>query len=104
MERRTFVGALATGAFANVPRIVSAQQAWSRRIGFLTAGVLPKTMPAAFRDELREHGWVEGQNLVIERRGGDGNSDRVPVRQITDEFPSCGTPARSLSGRVASRC
>jgi putative ABC transport system substrate-binding protein len=30
-------------------------------------------------DELRERGWVEGQNLVIERRGGDGYSERVPA-------------------------
>jgi putative ABC transport system substrate-binding protein len=79
VERRTFVGALAAGAFANVPRVVSAQQAGVRRIGVLTAGVLPRTIPAAFRDELRERGWIEGQNLVIERRGGDGYADRVPV-------------------------
>jgi putative ABC transport system substrate-binding protein len=30
-------------------------------------------------DELRERGWVEGQNLVFDRRGGDGNSERVPA-------------------------
>jgi putative ABC transport system substrate-binding protein len=79
VERRTFIGALAAGVFASVPRVVRAQQASARRIGILTAGVLPRTIPAAFRDELRERGWVEGQNLVIERRGGDGYADRVPV-------------------------
>ena len=30
-------------------------------------------------DELRERGWVEGQNLIFDRRGGDGNSERVPA-------------------------
>ena len=79
MERRTFIGALAAGTFANAARVVRAQQASARRVGILTAGTLPRTMPAAFRDELRERGWVEGQNLVIERRGADGHSDRVPV-------------------------
>ena len=36
-------------------------------------------MPAAFSDELRERGWSEGRNLNIERRSGDGHSDRVAV-------------------------
>jgi len=79
VERRTFIGALAAGTFASVPRVVRAQQASVRRVGVLTAGVLPRTIPAALRDELRERGWVEGQNLVFERRGGDGNSNLVPV-------------------------
>ena len=79
MERRTFIGALAAGTFATAARVVRAQQASARRVGILTAGTLPRTIPAAFRDELRERGWVEGQNLVIERRGADGHSDRVPV-------------------------
>ena len=49
-----------------------------RRIGVLTAGSIPKTTPA-FVDGLREARWVEGQNLVIERRGADGHSERVPA-------------------------
>src|SRR4029434_2119673 len=49
------------------------------RIGLLTAGVVSRTVPTPFFDELRERGWVEGQNLIIERRGGDGNSERVPA-------------------------
>jgi len=79
VERRTFIGALAAGTFVSVPRVVRAQQASVRRVGVLTAGLSPRTIPAALRDELRERGWVEGQNLVFERRGGDGNSNLVPV-------------------------
>ncbi len=79
VERRTFIGVLAAGTFASVAGVARAQLASARRIGVLTAGAVPRTTPAAFRDELRERGWVEGQNLVIERRGGDGNSDRVPA-------------------------
>ena len=78
MDRRTFIGALAAGTFATVPRVARAQQTGStRRIGILTAGVVSITAPPAFVDELRERGWVEGQNLAIERRGADGNSERV---------------------------
>src|SRR5689334_15029197 len=78
MERRTFIGALAAGTFAAAARVVRAQPATARRVGILTAGTLP-TIPAALRDELRERGWVEGQNLVIERRGADGRSDRMSL-------------------------
>lgn len=100
MERRTFVGALAASAFANVPRVISAQQAGPRRIGVLTAGVLPRTTPAAFRDELRERGWIEGQNLVIERRGGDGYADRVPV--LASELVRMNLDVIVSNGAVAS--
>ena len=80
MVRRAFIGALTAGAFASASRAATAQQAGSvRHVGILTAGVLPRTMPSALVDELRERGWVEGQNLVFERRGGDGNSERVPA-------------------------
>ena len=78
MERRTFIGALAAGTFAGAARGVRAQQPSARRVGILTAGSLPRTISAAFSDELRERGWVEGGNLRFERRGGDGHADRVP--------------------------
>ena len=80
MDRRTFIGALAAGTFATAPRSTSAQPAGSaRRIGILTAGVVSRAIPPTLFDELRETGWVEGQNLVIERRGGDGHAERVPA-------------------------
>ena len=78
-DRRKFIGTVAVGLLA-APLAAIAQQAGSaRRIGILTAGVLPKTILPACVDELRERGWVEGQNLIFDRRGGDGNSERVPV-------------------------
>jgi len=32
----------------------------------------------AFRRELRERGWIEGENIQIESRWAEGNSDRIP--------------------------
>ena len=79
MDRRTFVGALAAGAIAAVPGVAGAQPAaGTRRIGVLTAGAISRSTPAVFIDALRERGWVEGRNLIIERRGGDGISERMP--------------------------
>ncbi len=33
---------------------------------------------SAFSDRLRELGWVEGQNLLVERRWAEGHFDRLP--------------------------
>jgi putative ABC transport system substrate-binding protein len=82
VERRTFIGVLMASTFPSLVGVVRAQQASARRVGILTAGTLPRTIPAALSDELRERGWVEGQNLMFERRGGDGNSDRVPALAV----------------------
>ena len=50
------------------------------RIGFLYTGSGPFTSPAdiAFRQRLRELGYVEGQNLVIEHRSAKGKNERLP--------------------------
>jgi hypothetical protein len=63
VERQAFIRALAAGAFVGAPRIVTAQQDAARRICILTAGVAPRVIPAAFRDELRARGWVGGPEL-----------------------------------------
>jgi putative ABC transport system substrate-binding protein len=48
------------------------------RIGYLTATSLSAVADRteAFRDGLRELGYVEGKNIVIEWRSAEGNSDR----------------------------
>jgi len=50
-----------------------------RRVAWLTAGS-PAThakLLDAFRAGLREHGWVEGRNLVLELRWAEGHLERV---------------------------
>ena len=75
------VGCLITLALSifMAPRASNAQQtAKVPRIGHLQVrcGIFPVT--EAFRQGLRELGYVEGQNMAIEHRCADGQFDRLP--------------------------
>ena len=49
------------------------------RIGFLSPGIAASAPNAAFRQGLRELGYVEGQNILVEYRWGDGDTARLPA-------------------------
>jgi putative ABC transport system substrate-binding protein len=76
---------LAFGVFAVVLPADAQPAGTVRRIGFLTLAAPPESSAdsaarvAAFRQGLREFGWVEGQNLAIEYRWAAGRSDRLPA-------------------------
>jgi putative ABC transport system substrate-binding protein len=79
-SRRTFLAAV-IGGLLLTPRDAAAQQAGKvYRIGFLwdTPAVWPNALEA-FRQGLRELGWIEGQNIVIEYRWTEGRFDRLPT-------------------------
>jgi putative ABC transport system substrate-binding protein len=64
-----------------VASLVEAQPAGKvYRIGFLGPGSTTgdRRPLEAFREGLRELGWVEGQNIAIEYRAADGRLDRLP--------------------------
>ena len=48
------------------------------RIGFLAANLPSSQRQEAFREGLRELGYVYGKNIVIDWRTADGQSDRLP--------------------------
>src|SRR6266566_2130560 len=79
MDRRTFIGTL-TGAVLAAPLMGEAQQVGKvPRIGFLSV-TSPSDRPPlldAFRQRLRELGWVEGQNIVIDYRYAEDRVDRL---------------------------
>jgi putative ABC transport system substrate-binding protein len=68
IARRTFL-ATATAALLTAPRAAGAQQvARVYRIGWLRVGPPPPSFIEPFRQRLRELGYVEGQNIIIEYR------------------------------------
>jgi putative ABC transport system substrate-binding protein len=85
MRRRDFLGMLGSSAAA-WPAIVQAQQVGKiPTVGFLGAGALafgPWT--SAFVMRLRELGWIEGSNILIEYRWSQGRTERYA--EIAAEF------------------
>ena len=79
--RRALLFCLLATIFLRTPVIAQAQQAKIPRIGYLNA-LFPTTNPArieAFRQGLRELGYVEGKNIFIEYRFAEGKVDRLPA-------------------------
>lgn len=80
MNRRTFVCGMTLGALAR-PLAAEAQESTTRpRVAFLGAesSYTNQHFLDAFRQGMREHGYVDGQNMILEARWADGRSERFP--------------------------
>jgi putative tryptophan/tyrosine transport system substrate-binding protein len=75
MKRREFIAAGA--ALLVSPRRLLAQGT-RRRVGFLATNVVEPTVQKAWLEGLRNHGWIDGRNLIIEYRYAP-SQDRLPA-------------------------
>src|SRR6266568_2665484 len=99
MRRRQFIALV--GSAVAWPIGVRAQQPAGRvhRVGYLGSGTAAPRLLDAFRQGLRELGWAEGQNIIIEYRYAEGQYDRLPdladelVRLEVDIIAASPTPA-----------
>src|SRR5262245_13778479 len=104
MRRREFIALLASVA-ASWPTIGRAQQRF--RIGLLDTG-LGATFSVPFTRKLTELGYVEGKNLVLERKSAEGNVERLNdlaaelVRDQVDLIVTAGTPAGFAAKKATS--
>ena len=81
MDRRRFLLTSVAGAFAAALAAEAQQPGKVYRVGILTnkpSDPAEVRLWLAFRSGLRERGWIEGQNILIEFRAADGNTARLP--------------------------
>ncbi len=113
LDRRKFICAIAAYLIAS-PLLARAQQAAQRRrVGMLLQGAADSTQVnpnvAAFEAALRDRGWIEGKNLLIERRYAEGHSDRYRdlaldlVPQKVEIIVPAGGPASLKAARDATK-
>src|SRR5262245_26072148 len=80
MKRKITVVALSAMLFAVCASAEAQQPKKIARIGILSPFSASDTVPwhRAFQQGLRERGWIEGQNIVIEYRYAEGKNNRLP--------------------------
>ncbi|MGA8560185.1 MAG: ABC transporter substrate-binding protein [Pseudolabrys sp.] len=99
MRRREFITLL--GGVAVTWPLAASAQSKTPRIGFMgnSTAALEANLVDAFREGLRELGYEEGRNIVIEYRWANGKYDHFPVLVAeliaakVDAIVTAGTPA-----------
>jgi putative tryptophan/tyrosine transport system substrate-binding protein len=110
VRRREFIGLVGAAAWPLTARAQQQQAGKVCRIGILepTSQALNGDNFDAFRQGLHEFEYIEGQNLIIEYRSGDGRKERFPnlaielARLNVDLILARGTPA-ALAAKNATR-
>ena len=99
MRRREFITLL--GGVAVTWPLAASAQSKTPRIGFMgnSTAALEANLVDAFREGLREHGYEEGRNILIEYRWADGKYERFPalvaelIAAKVEVIVTAGTPA-----------
>src|SRR5262245_66416206 len=80
MDRRAFI-TMVGGSILAAPLAVQGQSAKLYRVGLLGEAASDRSearLWQAFRSGLRERGWIEGKDILIESRWAEGNAARPP--------------------------
>ena len=74
MKRREFIA-------ATTALLVSPRRSWAqgppRRVGYLDPVIKNLPLFKVWLDGLRDHGWIEGKNLIIDYRSAEGHAERI---------------------------
>src|SRR5262245_6451961 len=78
MNTRMIVWLFVAALLSNAPIVEAQQPTKVPRIGYLSLGLGIQPNEEAFRERLRELGYIDGQNIVIEWRFAKGKADLLP--------------------------
>jgi putative ABC transport system substrate-binding protein len=74
MRRREFIAGTAA-------LLVSPRRSWAqgtpRRVGYLDSAPLYLPNFKVWQDSMRDHGWIEGKNLIIDYRSAENHAERL---------------------------
>src|SRR5690349_24984099 len=108
-RRREFITLLGGAVAAAWPLGANAQRAALPVIGHMHAGAAEGNRDEilAFKEGLKQHGYIDGQNVSIEYRWADGRYDRLPslAAELIDRHVSlivAGTPVAALAAKHAT--
>ena len=109
MRRREFLGFV--GGAAGWPLTARAQRDALPVVGFLHSSSAASfaNLVAAFRQGLREAGYVEGQNVAVEYRWAEGHNERLPAlaAELVDQkvavIVAPGSTPAALAAKAATR-
>jgi putative ABC transport system substrate-binding protein len=112
LRRRDFLAALGAGALAAPFASFAQQQGKVWRVGFLSLRRIEISESdyyyGPFRNGMRELGYVEGKNLLIDWRSAEGKSERLPslatelVNLKVDVIVTTGTPVTSAAQKATT--
>ena len=112
MDRRRFLLTAMVGVLAESVSVGAQQTGKIYRIGYLAvgwgSGTAYRRPLEAFQQGLRELGYVEGQNIVLEYRSAEGRYERLPtlaaelVALPVDVLATWGTPAAVAAKQATS--
>ena len=106
IARREFISLLGGAAAWSLAAVAQQPKVW--RIGVLAAVPPMPAMLSAFRDGMRERGYVEGQNLSIDVRWPQGTFEHDPsplaelINSNVDVIVAWATPAVNAARRATS--
>ena len=110
MSKNMLIGLLAIVFLLTVSSADAQQTGKVFHIGLLDNGTTSgmAVLWSAFREEMSKLGWVEGKNLTIEYRFGEGKRDQLPelaadlVRLKVDLIVAAGDPAASAAKKATT--
>ena len=106
--RRSFIVTALASAVVR-PSVASAQSGTKiHRVGILSSGTPPPGLVEQLTEGLREAGYIEGRNLVIESRNAEGRNERLGaladdlLRRKIDVLVTVNTPAALAAKRATT--